>query len=67
MKIVDAGRSSSVVLEEVEPRLREVYRDPESAVRLAYPEELDESLLVEDKEKLFSGIDLSSFPPGDVL
>ena len=38
MTIVDAGRSSSVVLAKVEPSLREVYREPEIAARVAYPE-----------------------------
>ena len=51
-KIVYAGRSSPVGLTEVEPRMREVDRDPESAERVASPEELDESLMVEEEKKL---------------
>ena len=48
--IVFAGRSSPVYLAEDEVRLREVDRDPESAARVSSPEELDESLTVEDEE-----------------
>ena len=41
MTILDAGRSSPVDSAEFEVRLREVDRDPESAARVASPEELE--------------------------
>ena len=64
--IVDAGRSSPVNLAEDEVRPREVNLDPESVERVASPEELDESLMVDDKENQFS-VSAWSTPPGDVL
>ena len=56
MTIVDVGWSSPVGLAEVGARLREADRDPESAARVASPEELDESLAVEDAENQLSEI-----------
>ena len=56
MTTVDANRPSPVVLAEVETRLRDVDRDPESAARVSSPEEPDELLTVEDKENQFSGL-----------
>ena len=66
IKIVDAGRSSSVDLAEDDVRLREVDRDLESAARVAYLEKLDESLMVDDEENQFSGHACST-SPGDVF
>ena len=60
MTIVDAGRSDLDDLAEVEARLREVDREPDSAARVASPEELDESLTVEDEENQF--FVFASFP-----
>ena len=56
MTIVDPHWPSSVGLAEVEARLWDVDRDPESSARVSSPEELDESLTVEDEENQFSGI-----------
>ena len=56
MTIVVAGWSSPVGLVEVEARLQKVDRETESAARVASSEEMDESLMVQDKENQFSGI-----------
>ena len=47
-------------------RLRKVDRDSESADRVASPEELDKSLVVDDEEAQFSGLAWST-SPGDGL
>ena len=67
MTIVDAGRSDLDDLAEVEARLREVDRDPDSAARVASPKELDKSLTVEDEENQFSGFASFSTTPCDVF
>ena len=67
MTIVDAGRSDLDDLAEVEARLREVDREPDSTARVASPEELDESLTVEDEENQFSGFVSFSTTPCDVF
>ena len=56
MTIVNARRPSPIGLEEAEARLRDVDRDPESAARVSFFEELDELLAVKDKENEFSGL-----------
>ena len=56
MEIVEARRPSPVGLAEVEACLRDVDRDPESAARVSSPEELDETLTVEEEENQLSGL-----------
>ena len=56
MTVVDARRPSPVGLAEVEARLRDVDRDPESAARVSSPEEMDESFTVENIKNQFSGL-----------
>ena len=67
IKIVDVGGLSPVGLAEVEVRLREEDHDPGSAVRVAFPEKLDESTIVEDEENQFSGFARSYTTLGDVF
>ena len=64
MTIVDAGLDN---LAEVVARLREVDRDPDSAARVASPEEPDESLKSDDEENQFSEFARLSISSCDVF